>query len=509
MIDDRMQHDPFVMKRVERLLKRKMNDAKIGVLNVKANWSIIAGDPICLCEHMFQREVVGLLKAGEFYSRYWMDEGADRIAVFRAPMTCHNSALVRNVAHNKDADHWYRYMTTITILNAWDTSCHALCGCDFDSDIFLTSDNSILVDRHTELPAILCEQSNATKIIPTESDIVESNIRVFNSNVGAITNRGASRITLMRKYPEGSKEREILEYRICATQYLQQECIDAVKNAILKPESKKWYIRSEIMKSDMSDEEKELYLSVCSDKRPYFFKYIYPRINKEYSAYVLNTQKKALRLFRKDVTELKNADYSTLTDQEKEFLSDYEKYDPVLEYPCVMNRICWAVEEELDGYVTKHKDDFEFDYTIMKTDEQYTESQYKEVKKVYKQYTTRMEEIAKHAKKERVRQSDVNMQRQILKDEIKMLCLECCSNEEVLCNIILDLCYKKERSKAFAWDICGAQIIRNLLKNNDNMISVPVQDDDGDIEFRGRRYRIERREYIEKEDIMEVLNGTE
>jgi len=506
MIDERMQHDTYIMKRVESLLKKRIDRAKIGVLNVSAHWSIIAGDPVALCQHMGKQEVTGVLKAGEFYNQYWKNNGAEKIAVFRAPMTCHNSALVRNVSQSDEAERWYRYMPTITILNAWDTSCHALCGADCDGDTVLTTDNYILINRHKELPAILCAQSNATKIIPTEKDIVESNIRVFGSNVGAITNRGTSRLTLIEKFPVGSKEREILEYRLSSCQLLQQECIDSVKNAVLQPESRKWYVRSAILKSDMSDADKELYLSICSDKRPYFFRYIYPRINKEYNSYVLGTKKKSLRLFRKEIDELRAQDPETLTDDERKFLEDYERYDPVLEYPCVMNRICWAVEDRLDHFVTKHKDDYEFDYTIMKSGVEYTKTQYSAISQLYSEYRDRLSEFVKFSKKNKVNQEEANIQKSVLKQEFIKLCFEKCSNEEVLCDIMLDMCYRTEKSKSFVWDMCGEQIIQNLLKKNDYMINVPVRDDNGDIRFKGRTYRVDRVPYIQEEEEITYAN---
>lgn len=484
------------MKKIERLIKKRINEAKIGVLNIKGNYSILAGDPIALCQNMFGLKVTGILRSGEFYSKYWMNEGVKKIACFRAPMTCHNSALVRDVSYNEDADYWFRYMTTILVFNAWDTSCHASCGSDFDGDTMLTTDNKILIDKHEELPAIMCAQSNAVKVIPTEDDIVESNIRVFGTNVGAITNRGTSRIALMEKFSEGSKEREILAYRVNSCQLLQQECIDSVKNAILQPESKKWYIRKEILNSNMSDDEKKIYLSVCSDKRPYFFRYIYPEINREYTSYLSNTKRKALRLFRKDVDELKAQDANSLTNDEREFLKNYEEYNPVLEYPCVMNNICWAVEKEMDGYISRHKSDYEFDYAIMKSGVGYAEKQFRAIAKLYDQYNARIEDYVKYARKNRVQADEANVHRAVMKEEFKKLCLEKCSSEEVLCDIILDLCYKKERSKAFAWDIVGDQIIKNLLAHNDGKINIPVLDDEnGEVEFRGHKYRMETVDY--------------
>ena len=77
----------------------------------------------------------------------------------------------------------------------------------------------------------------------------------------------------------------------------------------------------------------------------------------------------------------------------------------------------------------------------------------------------------------------------ILINYYKTRCLEVCPNEEELCNIVLDLCYQTEHSKQFAWDMCGKTIIRNLLKQNNCIISFPeVVSDRGEFEYCGRQF---------------------
>ena len=54
-----------------------------------------------------------------------------------------------------------------------------------------------------------------------------------------------------------------------------------------------------------------------------------------------------------------------------------------------------------------------------------------------------------------------------------------------LCNIVLDICYKTENSKQFAWDICGNVFIKNLLKRNGYMISYPELNNNWDFKYMG------------------------
>lgn len=130
MIDKRMVEDPYVKNKIYRMIEKKIKEAKKGVIQVNGNYSIVAGDMFALCESMFGMEVKGLLKYGEFYSQTWLDKGINEIVAFRSPMTSHNNIKKMNLIDNKKIRKWFKYMTTMTILNAWDTTCDAMNGMD-------------------------------------------------------------------------------------------------------------------------------------------------------------------------------------------------------------------------------------------------------------------------------------------------------------------------------------------------------------------------------------------
>lgn len=130
MADQRMINDPFVRKKVLSLIKKRIDDAKIGVIKVHGNYSIVSGDPYSLCQSIFGLPVTGLLKAGEIYNKYWIDNKTEKVACFRAPMSCHNNIRLMRLSSSSEAKYWYRYMNTCTLLNSWDTACAALNGMD-------------------------------------------------------------------------------------------------------------------------------------------------------------------------------------------------------------------------------------------------------------------------------------------------------------------------------------------------------------------------------------------
>ena len=226
MVDRRMLDDPYVQSSIYRLIKNRINDAKIGVLKVHGNYSIISGDPYLLCQGMFGMKLTGLLKAGEIYNRYWADAGAEKLACFRAPMSCHNNIRIVCPVSNDEASYWYRYMTTCTIFNAWDTSLSALNGADCDGDMVLLTDNRILVEKCRQLPTLMCAQRNASKSIPEEEDFVRSNIDSFGNDIGKTTNHITAMFDTQSFFPFWSKEYETLGYRIMCGQLYQQNEID-------------------------------------------------------------------------------------------------------------------------------------------------------------------------------------------------------------------------------------------------------------------------------------------
>ncbi len=169
-------------------------------------------------------------------------------------------------------------------------------------------------------------------------------------------------------------------------------------------------------------ERRKLYRDIVADKKPYFMRYIYPTLMRQYNTYIKNTNKNALREFQMTVDELLNIPYGELTERQHEFLRYYKlmrqyntyikntnknalrefqmTVDELLNIPygelterqheflryykiklpvgvgnCVMNRICVRFEEEFDHQSSALSSDVPFDYSIMKSGAQYSNRQ--------------------------------------------------------------------------------------------------------------------------------------
>lgn len=498
MIDKRIFNDPFIKRKLYQMIRKRINDAKIGVIRVHGNYSIVSGDPYSLCQSIFRLPVTGLLKKGEAYNRFWVNNNSEKVACFRAPMTCHNNIRLMKIANNDEVNHWYQYMTTCTIFNSWDTAAHALNGMDKDGDLVLLTDNKVLVENYRSLPAIMCAQRNATKVEITEDLLIQSNIDSFGDDIGKTTNWITTMFDVQSQYEPESEEYKVLDYRIKCGQLYQQNAIDKAKGIIAKPMPKEWYDRSaNRIKDDLSDEEikrKQFNLRILADKKPYFMRYIYPNLMNKYNTYIKNSNKKCMREFRQTIEELMKKAPNEITQAEYEFIDYYIQRIPVGMHPCVMNKICRRFEEEFDNYFIKNISEEDFDYSIMKSGQEYTATQYNAISKLYNQYTKRLQEYMQFSRRERIDEDESATKRSLMISDFKAECERLCSNAAQLCDIILDLCYSRSGSKQLCWDICSEEIIENLLNNNDNTICFPVQNDDGNIEFCGKRFSLKSKE---------------
>lgn len=487
MICPEVIDDPHTQDSIYRNVRKQIKEAKTGVIKVHGNFSIASGDPYALCQSMFGMEVTGLLKAGEIYNKYWSDRQTSDVVCFRAPMSCHSNIRKLHPVDRDETSYWYRYMDTCTIFNAWDTCMPALNGMDFDGDLVFLTDSPALVNKHRELPALMCEQSSAKKTIPTEDDFINSNIAGFGNDIGKITNRITSMYEIQSLYPEDSDEYKMLEYRIQAGQMYQQNCIDKIKGIVSKPMPRSWYDPHYL--SDVPEDKRQLYSNIIADKKPYFMRYIYPSVSKEYTKYEKRVTENAINSFGKHLDDIINTPFEELSDREQRFIESYRRNMVLGKNDCLMNKICRIFEDKFDS-AKERRNGHKFDYSLYKSGVGCSEYERRQVKALYDEYNARLRNYMIFLEYEREDEYDSMMKIQQLKDEFIAKCSAVCPNEKVMCDAILDVTYHKDSSKSFAWGMCGDIIIKNLLEKFGNKLTYPVLDAKGDIYYCGNTFSL-------------------
>ena len=497
MINKEMINDPFVKQKVLKLIKKKIKDSKKGVIKVRGNYGIISGDLYGLCQHIFKREITGALKKNEFYNKTWLSKGVNKIVGYRSPMTIHNNIRILNLVENKITKKYFRYMKVVTVFNAWDTTCDALNGADFDGDAIISTDNEILLKNTKILPTVMCEQNSCKKQRITEQSLLKANKNGFGNEVGAITNRCTAMFDVLAKFEKDSKEYNEMLYRITCMQGYQQEIIDSCKGIVPKRVPKQWYnYKSLKEKENDTKEEKELKKynrNLVANKKPYFFIYNYKYLKNEYDNYVKNSNNNCLIKFGKTIEELNTNGCEF--ENEKEFLNIYKALSPVSNNNSIVNRISHILEDKFDSLKIKIGNS-NFDKSILLTNKKPKKEKRETIKEelinLYKNYNKEIQSIIKsNNNKVDTSVDDNNNSRKLYMNEIKKKAYDICDNDkEILCNILVNELYDNNNSKQFIWDICGDYIIEKLLKDNDNKINIPVKDKNGNINWNNINYSI-------------------
>lgn len=343
------------------------------------------------------------------------------------------------------------------------------------------------------MPALMCAQKKAQKCIPTEEDLVKANINSFGDDIGKITNHVTAMYDVQALYDEESTEYKTLEYRIRCGQLYQQDAIDKSKGIISKPMPKSWYDKRSALEIE-NDEKRELYISILAEKKPYFMKYVYPSLMREYNAYVKAANGKCLRKFGVTLDDLLlSSGDDAISDEQKDFVLYFKKYLPVSDNASVMNKICHRIEDEFDKYIRRNSFATKFDYTIMKSNKGYSKAQYNSVLRLYRAYCEEAASFKLYANLERIDKDEAAMRLNVMTNTLMKECSCVCSNSTQLCDIILDICYRTEGTKWFAWNIVGEEIIENLYNNSDHQHFFPILDDEGDVNFGGNNLSFIRR----------------
>lgn len=503
MVDGDCIKDSYIRERIRRNISTRIDLLKTGKISVSGNYQIAIGEPIIQMENMFGLEPKGLLKSKEFFIEYWRNLNVDRVGAFRSPMSCKQNAKIMNICHRDEVIKWYGHLENVIVFNAWDCTMSAMNGEDFDGDINFTTDNEILINGiYDHLPTIFCEGKSTEKIAnATREQFIKSIKDGFGNKVGSVTNFGSSCYDKLALFEEGSEEYKELDYRIMCIQYLQQECIDSAKNGIPpKPIPNYWQNYAdeklkinydeetgEILDDEETVKQKEFYNRVLTEKKPYYFRYIYNETNKEYKTFVKSMESNALRGFRKTIKELKEAENKTA--EEQEFLEYYETRIPLSDNPCVVNIIAHKIEDIFDKEFTYSCKDRGFDYTQYMSDPN-REINKKAIPKIIELFEEFKETIKSNILFKKKINDDDTKDRNIF-NMLKTQLSEIIPNSKELTDTLIYIAYVKNKiGKGFVWNMVSSEILENLLSKNNNVINYPIRDDDGDITFNGEKFKM-------------------
>lgn len=200
---------------------------------------------------------------------------------------------------------------------------------------------------HKNENIITYEKGIAVKEKISKQSFVKKDLMGFGTAVGSFSNTATilySMIGIFGK-PEQEEQRKELKLRIkLLREYVGQE-IDRAKLGIKQqklPDS--WKKFKKVNEDDTDDVKAEKYKhnSMVINKKPYFFRYLYPELNKEFKQYensynVLSKDMFGIKLKKLLIKQDK-------TDAEKTLIRKYQKYSPLIVSNCIMNTLCKEIE---------------------------------------------------------------------------------------------------------------------------------------------------------------------
>lgn len=460
-----MIKDSYIRNRIIRSLNKKIRQSYYGKLLVNGNFSFIGCDPYAFLEYAFGMEPKGILGNGEYYSGFWHDRGVNRVCTMRSPLTWVSENNVVDLAYNDRIAKWYQYLQHgCFIINRWGVDTFLWADGDFDGDkIFSTDQIEMIEGKNSEYVYPVTYQKEAAPSSKwTEKRLYDTDLLSFGSKIGFVTNCSTYWYSLRSDYQIGTPQYEELTRRLIWSRYAQGENIDKTKGIKCEKYPVQW-IRNSAESSDIDRE-----LVVCA--KPYFQKYIYPKLNREYQEWYETIRK--FRMVGEDTSSFQC---------------------PVLDNNSVMNKICHYMESNIKEIreVYNINDQIELDKYMMNNDRELKLEYETYMKKCLKRYL----ELKKNLKNElqysnREEKETCRKKFYYYCDCLKRDIIEEFGDYRDATNMAVYVGYNtnSQENREFVWDLFGRYVFENIKSNTHAESYVPVLDPEGDIEYLGLRY---------------------
>lgn len=186
---------------------------------------------------------------------------------------------------------------------------------------------------------------------------------------------------------------------------------------------------------------------------------------------------------------LRNFGVTSEENTDEDFIKMKNAYNPVLDTPSVMNKICHYLEKNIKEIKIDRKQQNQdiLDDIMIDTNRELLleyEPFIKDCLKQYKQF--RKNERDNILDSEEMTKNRFNIYcNQIRKEVFNLI-----KNPIDIANIVVYVGYgsKVQENKDFVWNIFGKEVLQNVLRNKQEHVYVPVEDENGDITYLGKKY---------------------
>lgn len=207
------------------------------------------------------------------------------------------------------------------------------------------------------LNVILYDKEQVPVQTVNHNNIIATDIRGLGTGVGGFSNC-ATVIETMKAIFNKDTHKEQYDELVLRKKLLREIVgaeIDRIKGTTAPVLPSEWKKIERILPEDSEEVKQKKYKhnSLVLSKKPYFFRYLYPALNKRYKQY-----EAAYDILSKDMFGIKFKKLlvkKDKTEAEKNLIRRYQKYSPLIVSNCTMNLLCKEFENiDLD---IKFKDD--------------------------------------------------------------------------------------------------------------------------------------------------------
>jgi hypothetical protein len=472
-------NNAYIKNYIFHMINKKVRESYMGVLLLNgSNYQPMIGDCVAQIEHALGMEVKGVLSSGENYSNYWNKKNVKKISTLRAPMIWHSENNVIDLKDDSITREYFKNVYDGIIFNIYDDSLAKMSGADLDGDICQSTDQKEFIDCAYNEKMISYDRKMAVKKEIVEEDLWQYDIPSFNSRIGFVTNVSSYYHTLLPLFDPLSDEYKAIINRLKLIFCWQSMEIDKTKGIETLPFPKHWTRWTKIKEDFSEDEKKEAEFNnkLIADKHPYFFRWLYPEKNYKYTKHQKTYENYCYSKFGFGIDDL----LSKTEKNEKEKIASnyYLRFSPLLNSDCMMNKISHYMQSKIKEIKIKNrKSSFEQFWEFS----DFNPEKLLKVKKLFLKYRS--------FKKDRYDQNFLGLS--LFISGLKKEAIEITSDSYELVSMALSIDTK------FGFSVFGEEIVNHLAAKKGGVMIVPVQDDNGDVSYLGKKYK-----FMERSDSM-------
>ena len=263
----------------------------------------------------------------------------------------------------------------------------------------MTTDNEYFIaGSHKDHNIITYEKGLASPEKMTTANITKTVLKGFGTGVGGFSNTATILYAMAAIFDKPGHEDQYAEImtRIKLLREIVGQEIDRIKGADKPSLPREWRKFETFSPSDTPEEiaSKKRANAMVVSKKPYFFRYLYPELNRKYKQFEASYNQVSRDTFGIKFKKLLKKEDKT--PEEKDLVRRYQKYSPLITAPCTMNKLCREIES-IDFDIKFNKDDSgakKSAVSLLPTFESiyaptFSDVKFAAVKKMYQKYTSR------------------------------------------------------------------------------------------------------------------------